>query len=544
MAEGLGALFGEVYGGPADLQIKVTSDRAVEQRLAQAKKLRIKQNKELQLLQAVQEKQIKAFGSQKGVNINLKYEDISRDFARGQDIADLIYATLSSHGEIPFNVPVTVLQNTNPPTTCYMNSVLQCVASLPGFFGAESWPLINFNANDTVEVKGAEATEAFQELLEAMREQPPRTSELQEAFLRKQATFYTRMYEYTKAHADAIGGGGGERLYPLVQSDADTFRTLLFELLTKQNLGPKKGIRTLDEPAGHFMLQPLFGFMHVVTAVRDGLPGPALEKNWTMESLLQVAVPPISFNEKKEPGGLNAFINDLNEKKSFRYLPDTLIFSAEIFGFEGKYADPIPIVPEFDMRTYHQPNWEPINAGSNVYRLHAIVCHHGETIAAGHYTALVLRDGMWFHINDAPPSATYIEDLPAMLPAHVETLENANPYIFFYVRDGTGPYVVNDDGTSVAVPPAGGGGGGRGGGGGAVAPTGPTAPTRAAARGPAAPTARGPAAPTARGPAAPRGVDVINAGGGWSRLVTPSSAETKTKKERKRGRKTRKRSKH
>jgi hypothetical protein len=236
-----------------------------------------------------------------------------------------------------------------------------------------------------------------------------------------------------------------------MQSDADTFRTLLFELLTKQNIGPKKGVRTRNEPDGHFMLRPLFGFFRVTTAMPAGAFGPALAENRTMESLIEVAVPPISPPTNEDNNcGLNAFINDADEVKMFRHLPDTLILRAGIFGFEGKYALPIPIVPEFDIRTYHQPDWQPTNAGSTVYILQAIVCHHGETIDAGHYTALVLRDGMWYHIDDAPPTATVI-NIPAELPA-TGSLVHANPYIFFYVREGTVPYIVADNGTSEPAP--------------------------------------------------------------------------------------------
>ena len=95
---------------------------------------------------------------------------------------------------------------------------------------------------------------------------------------------------------------------------------------------------------------------------------------------------------------------------------------------------------------------------------------------------------MWYHIDDAPPAVTIIDELPAVLPAAVDTLQNANPYIFFYVRDGTGPYVVEDDGTSEPAPP-------------------PALPAAPAAL-PAAPPAALPAAP----PAAPA------AENGWSRV--------------------------
>jgi len=525
MAEGLGKLFGEVHK-PAALQKAVSAAKARERKFAEEKQKLVKQRQELKLLQGAQAKEAKVLGKKKGAH----YRDIQAVFAQGDDITNLIRDTLLSHGTMPHEVPVTLLQNTNPETTCYMNSVLQCIASLPGFVEAETWPLIEFNENDPFEVKGAQVAEAFQELLEAMRAGAAAPGQAQVTLLTKQATFYTRMFEYTKVRSEALGqADGGERLWPLMQSDADTFRTLLFELLTKQNIGPKKGVRTRDEPAGHFMLRPLFGFFRVTTAMPVGVIGPALAENRTMESLIEVAVPPISPPTNEDNNcGLNAFINDADEVKMFRHLPDTLILRAGIFGFEGKYALPIPIVPEFDIRTYHQPDWQPTNAGSTVYRLQAIVCHHGETIDAGHYTALVLRDGMWYHIDDAPPTATVI-NLPAELPAD-GSLVHANPYIFFYVREGTGPYIVADDGTSEPAP--------------------------------AAPAPAVEAVPAAPAPA-------VN---GWSRVVSSAERDRqaaaarlvaaqarnptvqvnkplpqktkKDRKERKQGRKTRKRSKH
>jgi len=546
MAEGLGKLFGEVHK-PAALQKAVSAAKARERQFAEEKQKLVKQRQELKLLQGAQAKEAKVLGKKKGVH----YRDIQAVFARGDDITNLIRDTLLTHGAMPHEVPVTLLQNTNPETTCYMNSVLQCIASLPGFVGAETWPLIEFNEIDPFEVKGAQVAEAFQELLEAMRAGAAAPGQAQVTLLTKQAAFYTRMFEYTKVRSEALGqADGGERLWPLMQSDADTFRTLLFELLTKQNIGPKKGVRTRNEPDGHFMLRPLFGFFRVTTAMPAGVIGPALAENRTMESLIEVAVPPISPPTNEDNNcGLNAFINDADEVKMFRHLPDTLILRAGIFGFEGKYAFPIPIVPEFDIRMYHQPDWQPTNAGSTIYRLHAIVCHHGETIDAGHYTALVLRNGIWYHIDDAPPTATVI-NLPAELPA-TGSLVHANPYIFFYVREGTGPYIVADDGTSEPAPaalPAAPAVEAAVNGWSRVAPS--SAGERAVAAGLAAALAGTPLKQPLPPPQTQRNREAALAA---ARVVAAQAAnpnvrvsrpQTKTKKDRKRGRKTRKRSKH
>ena len=102
----------------------------------------------------------------------------------------------------------------------------------------------------------------------------------------------------------------------------------------------------------------------------------------------------------------------------------------------------------FDIANYQAEGWRPKNAGSTIFRLYGLVLHHGETIDAGHYTALCLRDGEWWHIDDDPPSAMRIA-----IPANLPSAElRANPYIFFYVRDGTGPYDINEDDTFVMRP--------------------------------------------------------------------------------------------
>jgi len=186
MAEGLGKLFGEVHK-PAALQKAVSAAKARERQFAE-------QRQELKLLQGAQAKEAKVLGKKKGAH----YRDIQAAFAQGDNITNLIRDTLLTHGAMPHEVPVTLLQNTNPETTCYMNSVLQCIASLPGFVGAETWPLIEFNENDPFEVKGAQVAEAFQELLEAMRAGAAAPGQAQVTLLTKQAAFYTRMFEYTK----------------------------------------------------------------------------------------------------------------------------------------------------------------------------------------------------------------------------------------------------------------------------------------------------------------------------------------------------------
>lgn len=359
-------------------------------------------------------------------------QDIQRQYAARQPIVGLIRDTLLTQGLIN-PAPVALLQNTKPETVCYMNSVLQAISVLPGFVGAEDWLLKD---EIPAEVRQSAAVESFMELLEAMRTPTPQGAE-QAAFIAKQAAFYTNMFELTRGRA------GGEEFIPLFQNDADTFRLTLFDVLLNQITSPVLRVRTTAYPEGVRMIAPLCGTLGV------SLVGGETQIRG-IESLVEVAAPPISRDEDGSAGGLMKFLWDADEVKQFQYLPDTLVLRAAIFGFEGKVEDSLPLVEVFDMNTYHGDGWVPTNAGSTRYRLIGLVCHHGETIDAGHYTAVVFKEGQWWHIDDAPPSATALAGLPANLPsADLEGLEHANPYIFFYVREGAGPYQVNDDGTFV-----------------------------------------------------------------------------------------------
>jgi hypothetical protein len=360
-------------------------------------------------------------------------DEIQDRFLRGENISALIQETLLTNGFLPAS-PITLLQNTNPPTVCYMNSVLQCVAHLPGFVGCENWPLKVIDEGNPQDAKEAATVDAFFELIEAMR--LPLTGEQaqQRALIAKQANFYTRMYEVT------VRNVLGDIFYPLDQSDADSFRVTLFNLLVRQVTAPIKSVRTLDEPIGHSMLAPLYGYCRLNNEIHEVR---------TLDTLIEVAVPPISRDKQD---GFNQWIHDPAELKEFRVIPDTIVLKAALFGFDGKHQDTIPIVPIFDIANYQVAGWQPKNAGSTRYRLYGIVCHHGETIDAGHYTALCFHNGEWWHIDDIPPSAVRIE-LPANLPStDYEHLKFANPYIFFYVREGTGPYEINADDSFVMRP--------------------------------------------------------------------------------------------
>lgn len=368
--------------------------------------------------------------SKQSSNERHSLDEIQDRFARGENISPLIRATLiRREGDLPAS-PMTLLQNTDPPTVCYMNSVLQCIIHLPGFIGCENWPMKTIDETNPLDVKEGQTIDAFSLLIEAMRLPLPQQQAQRRALMTRQANFYTTMYEVTKSNIL------GDIFFPLSQSDADSFRVTLFNIIAKQLTAPIKIVRTLDEPRGHSMIAPLYGYCRLNNEIRELR---------TIDTMFEVASPPISQNAQD---GFNQWINDPAETKVFRVIPDTFVLKATLFGFEGKHQATIPIVPMFDIANYQTEGWRPKNAGSTIYRLYGLVLHHGETIDAGHYTALCLRDGEWWHIDDDPPSAERIV-LPANLPS---AGLRANPYIFFYVRDGTGPYEINDDDTFVMRP--------------------------------------------------------------------------------------------
>eukprot|EP00754_Rhynchopus_humris_P041307 Rhum_TRINITY_DN24894_c0_g1::Rhum_TRINITY_DN24894_c0_g1_i1::g.180422::m.180422/K11841/USP10, UBP3; ubiquitin carboxyl-terminal hydrolase 10 len=55
------------------------------------------------------------------------------------------------------------------------------------------------------------------------------------------------------------------------------------------------------------------------------------------------------------------------------------------------------------------------------YALTAVVCHKGAEMTSGHYTAVVRKNGQWFHVDD-----TEVRKLPAY------SSQSADPYILFY----------------------------------------------------------------------------------------------------------------
>jgi site-specific DNA-cytosine methylase len=117
-------LFKEVYPDrkqlEADAKIKQREEREWQKQKEYMKTLILKRNKQR-------------------TDKRHSLDEIQDRFLRGENISALIRETLLTNRFLPAS-PVALLQNTNPQTVCYMNSVLQCIVYLPGFVGCENWP--------------------------------------------------------------------------------------------------------------------------------------------------------------------------------------------------------------------------------------------------------------------------------------------------------------------------------------------------------------------------------------------------------------------
>lgn len=63
------------------------------------------------------------------------------------------------------------------------------------------------------------------------------------------------------------------------------------------------------------------------------------------------------------------------------------------------------------------------NSQSTLYDLAAVIVHHGNGIASGHYTSYATHDNCWHHFNDSNVQIT-----------SAETVQKSHAYILFYIR--------------------------------------------------------------------------------------------------------------
>ena len=60
-------------------------------------------------------------------------------------------------------------------------------------------------------------------------------------------------------------------------------------------------------------------------------------------------------------------------------------------------------------------------SGKRFFKLKAVICHHGQSLRSGHYTALVRERNTWLNCNDR-----------AVVPAKREALDSSASYLYFF----------------------------------------------------------------------------------------------------------------
>ena len=60
-------------------------------------------------------------------------------------------------------------------------------------------------------------------------------------------------------------------------------------------------------------------------------------------------------------------------------------------------------------------------SGKRFFDLKAVICHHGQSLRSGHYTALVRERNTWLNCNDR-----------AIVPAKREALDSSASYLYFF----------------------------------------------------------------------------------------------------------------
>ena len=387
---------------------------------------------------------------------------LTASFDRREDITRDIHAILVGRGPFPIS-PVGLLQNTAPPTICYMNACIQCLIQLPGFADCESWPLGPPPGASASREREAQrhVVEGFRGLVSELKLGTPQVQQEQNDFLMQQAHFIVSMYELTRSL-------GENAFRPLQQDDAFAFQNILIDALTNECLN----VTSFETPAnagsgiqaGRFtMLEPLAG-----TYRTDG---------GNLNPLLLGPIrAPISGDAN--PDGLYNFfherINGRVRDRVIEILPTVLIIPVLklVQQADGSFRQnpPIRLVERFNIADYYpapegSPQWQPANGGSTWYVLRAVLNHHGTTPNGGHYTASVCYDiatGDWVEIDDIPPSAKYVPKIIKKVGDRVETVSekgklpptSKNALILYYVRELLPEQVVD----------SGWGGGGGGGG--------------------------------------------------------------------------------
>ena len=368
---------------------------------------------------------------------------LTASFDRGEDITGDIHAILVGRGPFPIS-PVGLLQNTAPPTICYMNACIQCLIQLPGFADCDSWrlgPPPGASASPE-RIAQRHVVEGFQGLVYALKLPTPQVPQEQNDFLMQQAHFIVSMYELTR-------GLGENAFRPLQQDDSFAFQNILIAALTNEcadtiRFETPANVASGVRAGGFTMLEPLAGTFRV----NGGSINP-----------LTLGPIPAPISGDANPDGLYNFfherINGQVRNRVIENVPNVLIIPVQklVQQADGSFRQnpPCRLIQRFNIADYYpapegSPQWQPANGGSTWYDLRAVLNHHGSTPNGGHYTASICYDiatGDWVEMDDIPPSAKYVPKIIKKVGERVETVSekgklpptSKNALILYYVRE-------------------------------------------------------------------------------------------------------------
>lgn len=117
-----------------------------------------------------------------------------------------------------------------------------------------------------------------------------------------------------------------------------------------------------------------------------------------------------------------------------RRLPNVLCLHLKRFKYTNTYRSKLDMHVEFpikdlDMSNFILNNMHETrnsncgNSKSTLYDLAAVIVHHGNGIASGHYTSYATHDNCWHHFNDSTVTA-----------CSEDTVQKSHAYILFYIR--------------------------------------------------------------------------------------------------------------
>jgi len=113
----------------------------------------------------------------------------------------------------------------------------------------------------------------------------------------------------------------------------------------------------------------------------------------------------------------------------FKVLPKVLVLSLKRFSFVRGQGGPEKVKKaiKYDEKLALDPKWLVDGCLHPEYILTALICHHGDAVNRGHYTAIVRYNAEWFLYDDTVVRRVDVKEVAA---------QQSTAYLFFYQSRG------------------------------------------------------------------------------------------------------------